>query len=339
MRRRIALLAAGLAAATATVVVGPPADAATSCRVDYTVTNQWPGGFQASLTLTNTGDALPSWTLAFGFADPGQRVAQGWNATWSQSGDTVTATGPTSGPDAALAGNAAVELGFVGGQTGANPVPTDFSVNGVGCTGPGTEISATSVTPSTTVTIPTTPPTTSPTTGSPATGSTDCPESGHISYTLTRVASPTPEQADAYARITTAMDQALAVYNCHTDITKALSVTYNPSVATADANINGSIRFGQTAYMQRITAMHEISHTLGVGTSSAWAPRLSNGVWTGAAATAALRRITGDPAAEVHGDSQHFWPYGLNYTSEVKSETDLVAHCAVVVALRTDMGL
>lgn len=166
-----------------------------------------------------------------------------------------------------------------------------------------------------------------------------CSATGHITYTLTKAANPTADQVDSYTRITAAMDQAVATYNCYANVTKALNVSYVPSVPTADANINGSIRFGAKSTMQKITAMHELSHTLGVGTSSAWSPRISGGIWTGSAAPAELRKLTGDQAASLHADRQHFWPYGLNYTSEVKSDADLVIHCKIVMALRKDLGL
>jgi len=135
------------------------------------------------------------------------------------------------------------------------------------------------------------------------------------------------------------MDKADEYYNCYTDITKATTVTYVPSVETADGNSNGSIRFGGKSYMEYITAMHEIAHTVGVGTVSQWSSHLTNGVWNGELANAKLRELTGVADDEVHGDSQHFWPYGLNYTSEVKSEADVINHCYIVVALRADMGL
>jgi hypothetical protein len=166
-----------------------------------------------------------------------------------------------------------------------------------------------------------------------------CPAAGRITYNLTKAANPTADQADAYARITSAMNQAVATYNCYANVTKTLNVSYVPSVPTADANLNGSIRFGAKSTMQKITAMHEVSHTLGVGTSAAWAPRINGGIWTGGTATAELRNLTGDQTATLRGDRQHFWPYGLNYTSEVKSDADLVIHCKIVVALRKDMGL
>ena len=53
-------------------------------------------------------------------------------------------------------------------------------------------------------------------------------------------------------------------------------------------------------------------------------------------ATQVLRELTGDPGAELHGDAQHFWPYGLNYTSEVTSNEDLIRHCVIVDAMQED---
>ena len=65
----------------------------------------------------------------------------------------------------------------------------------------------------------------------------------------------------------------------------------------------------------------------------------SGGIWTGTNATNQLRALTGDQSAALHADTQHFWPYGLNYTSEVTSPADLVTHCRIVVALRQDLGM
>lgn len=110
-----------------------------------------------------------------------------------------------------------------------------------------------------------------------------------------------------------------------------------PSVATADGNVNGSIRFGATSSMNYITAMHEIGHTVGVG-SREFGALVVDGVFTGEAATRQLRAITGNESDVVHADTQHFWPYGLNYTTEVKTTDDLVNHCKIVVAIREDIG-
>jgi len=186
--------------------------------------------------------------------------------------------------------------------------------------------------------------------GAKATGgasSTSCPYTGHVTYTLAKSATPTPAEQAAYTLITAAMDKAVAFYNCYTNITKAENVSYNTSVSTADGNINGSLRFGSsTTYMDFRTALHEISHTVGIGQASNWSSFISNGLFTGTNAKAQLAAINATLATPldtaVHADTQHFWPYGINQQSEVKSETDLaniVGHCQMVMAIRKDLGM
>lgn len=175
-------------------------------------------------------------------------------------------------------------------------------------------------------------------------GGMTCPGAGHITYTLAKSASPTATEQSAYDKIKTAMDKAITYYDCYTSITKSLNVSYVPSVETADGNINGSIRFGSnTTYMDYRSAMHEIAHTVGVGQASNWGSFLSNGLFTGEHAAAQLNAInatlTKPLYTELHADTQHFWPYGINQQSEVKSEADLIFHCQMVVAIRQDLGL
>ncbi len=173
-----------------------------------------------------------------------------------------------------------------------------------------------------------------------------CPYAGKVTYTLTKNANASAAEQAAYPLITKAMDEAVYYYNCYTDISKKITVTYNTGVQTVDGNINGSIRFGtNTSYMEYTRAMHEISHTVGVGTASNWMNFLptpadgSTRVWTGESATAELRAITGKASDVIKGDTQHFWPYGLNYVTEVESEADVINHCRIVMALRKDMGM
>nr|WP_240948116.1 cellulase family glycosylhydrolase [Planosporangium mesophilum] len=97
------------------------------CQIRYVVRPQ-PTGFTADVTVTNTGTGLKSWAVAYDFPAADQRVSQGWNATWSQAGTRVTATG-----HAPLGEGASVTAGFnATGDPGA--VPTGFTLNGVGCT-------------------------------------------------------------------------------------------------------------------------------------------------------------------------------------------------------------
>jgi len=74
MKRSIAALAAAGATVlgcTAVLAIPQASAAAQGCRVDYTVTNQWQGGFQAGVKVTNLGDAVTGWSLKFSFPDAG----------------------------------------------------------------------------------------------------------------------------------------------------------------------------------------------------------------------------------------------------------------------------
>jgi hypothetical protein len=174
--------------------------------------------------------------------------------------------------------------------------------------------------------------------------SIDCPHTGHISYTIAKAQNPTATEQAAYDTIKVGMDKALSYYNCYADITKSIQVSYVPSVQTADGNINGSLRFGSnTTYMDYRTCLHEISHTIGIGQASNWSSFIADGLFMGSNANAQLKAINDALAmpgdGKLHADTQHFWPYGINQQSEVKSEADLIAHCQMVVAIRLDLGL
>lgn len=175
-------------------------------------------------------------------------------------------------------------------------------------------------------------------TGGTGSGGSDCPYEGHITYTLSRAVPASAEQEEAYELIGAAMERALEYYNCYTDFEKELFVSFIPEVDTADGNPNGSIRFGKKDYMQFITAAHEIAHTLGVGYGRfrEMTPGADK-VWTGPIATEELRAITGDPSAVLYADDLHFWPYGLNFTSEYESESDIINHCRMVMAIITEI--
>ncbi|MEU1039718.1 cellulase family glycosylhydrolase [Streptomyces sp. NPDC005907] len=133
MKRFLAVLATCATAVGLTALAGPPAAAATGCKVDYTITSQWQGGFQAGVKVTNLGAPVTGWTLKWTMPDAGQKVVQGWNATWSQSGAAVTAASVDW--NRTLGTGAATDLGFTGSFTGANPKPSAFTLNGVACTG------------------------------------------------------------------------------------------------------------------------------------------------------------------------------------------------------------
>jgi len=113
----------------ATISPTPPPPTG-SCKVTYS-TSDWNTGFTGSVHLTNTGTTPLTWQLAFAFT-AGQKITQGWSATWSQSGSNVTATGLDW--NKTLAAGASTDIGFNGSHSGADPKPTSFTVNGQACT-------------------------------------------------------------------------------------------------------------------------------------------------------------------------------------------------------------
>jgi hypothetical protein len=120
-----------LPSAPVTFTVPPPANA--SCAVHYAVSNSWPGGFGATITLTDSATTpINGWTLTFTWPAAGEGIGSGWNGTWTQSGQNVTVTNAGwNGTIAADGGT--VGLGFNGTDTGQSPAPTAFFLNGNVC--------------------------------------------------------------------------------------------------------------------------------------------------------------------------------------------------------------
>ncbi len=160
---------------------------------------------------------------------------------------------------------------------------------------------------------------------------------GNVEYHLNKSANPTQDEQEAYKLITAAMDSAVFLYNKYSDLSKHIEVYYSTGVPTAEASSNGDLRFGKDRnYMFVGTAMHEMAHTMGMGTTSAYQSMFKDGVFQGEKAQAMVKEIDG-PNAVLKGDSQHFWPYGLNYRSEVHSEQDLINHVKIVNAMYQDI--
>lgn len=155
-RKRLAAATAAVlaTAGVATVTLAQSANAASGCQVSYTA-NSWPGGFTASVSITNLGSPITNWTLAFTL--PGnETVSQGWSATYSQSGQNVTAANVSY--NGGLGTNGNTSIGFNGSYTGSSfpGNPTSFTLNGTACTG-AVSASSSSTPPSSP------PPTSSPT--------------------------------------------------------------------------------------------------------------------------------------------------------------------------------
>jgi Glycosyl hydrolase family 62/Cellulose binding domain len=128
----LAAVVAALLALTISVVNTAQAQAA-GCSVSYTVSNQWPGGFTANVSVTNLGSPLSGWRLTWSFT-AGQRVEHGWNAAFPATGPQVEARNAAWNADLGTGGSAS--FGFNGSWNNLdNPVPASFALNGTTCTG------------------------------------------------------------------------------------------------------------------------------------------------------------------------------------------------------------
>ena len=141
--------------------------------------------------------------------------------------------------------------------------------------------------------------------------------------------------ADKRAAVIAAMDTAVGFYNRYGSFNKSLTANYDANVQTAQAGYGGWIDFG--GQIGTRTALHEMGHTMGVGTYGSWGGNQSGGVWTGANGVAMIRQLDG-PAASIGCDTMHFWPYGLNYDDE-NNPLAFMRHVRVVSAMRMDMGI
>jgi len=169
--RVAALLSAALLVTTGVgAIAATSAQAAAGCKVEYTVTNQWNDGFGANVVLTNLGDDVNGWTVGWTFPS-GQKVTNLWNGTLTQSGSTVSVK--DAGWNASVRKGGTASFGFNGTWSGANAVPTQFTVNGTACTGSTTS----SPTPTQTQTPTPTPTTTTP---PPPTGTTPLAINGQL---------------------------------------------------------------------------------------------------------------------------------------------------------------
>ncbi|UUU25746.1 cellulose-binding domain-containing protein [Streptomyces sp. DSM 40750] len=110
--------------------VDPGESSDATCHVRYRIVNEWPGGFQAAVTVTST-KALDGWRITWTHED-GQRVTQMWDGTFDQDGSQVTAGAADYNKTVAAGGTFGV--GFLGTwDDESNATPRDFALNGSDC--------------------------------------------------------------------------------------------------------------------------------------------------------------------------------------------------------------
>ncbi|GAA3304090.1 lytic polysaccharide monooxygenase [Dactylosporangium vinaceum] len=111
------------------------------CTASYTVTSSWSGGFQADIKVTNTGTApTSSWKVGWNYTG-GQTVAQGWNATVTQSGTAVSAANVSW--NGAIPAGGSTNFGMLGnGSAGTAPTLSCAANGGTPTTGSPTASSS-----------------------------------------------------------------------------------------------------------------------------------------------------------------------------------------------------
>ncbi|GCB48280.1 cellulase family glycosylhydrolase [Streptomyces sp. NL15-2K] len=100
---------------------GGPGGGTAACTAAYAVSSDWGGGFNAEVKVTNSGTTpLKSWKVTWTW--PGtQKVTSMWNASYTQTGGTVTAV--NAGHNGAIAAGGSASFGF-GGAPGGGGVPS-----------------------------------------------------------------------------------------------------------------------------------------------------------------------------------------------------------------------
>jgi endoglucanase len=100
-----------------------------SCKVTHRVTSTWQSGYTGEVIIENQGASIDGWTLTF--SAPEVTVTQGWNATWTDAGDTVRAVNASW--NGKLNTGSTVNIGYNANYNGGNPPFSSPTLNGVSC--------------------------------------------------------------------------------------------------------------------------------------------------------------------------------------------------------------
>lgn len=110
-------------------VTTPPSTA--GCHVSYSITNDWGNGFQAAVSLVNSGSqAINGWTLTWSFSG-NQHIYDLWNGRVTQRTKAVSVRNATYNSN--LASGGSVSIGFNATYSGSNAKPAAFALNGRNC--------------------------------------------------------------------------------------------------------------------------------------------------------------------------------------------------------------
>ncbi len=104
---------------------GSPPPPATACNASYAITNSWPGGFQAQVTVTNPTTApMHGWTVGWTLPD-GETISSSWNGTLTQAGSLATVQ--AADWNGQLAASGSTSFGFTANFASTPSIPTSIS--------------------------------------------------------------------------------------------------------------------------------------------------------------------------------------------------------------------
>ena len=92
-----------------------------SCTASYAIVNEWPGGFQAEVTVRAGSSPINGWTVGWTLAS-GQTITQLWSGVLTTNGSNVTVRNVDY--NGSLPASGSTTFGFLGTWSGTNPVPS-----------------------------------------------------------------------------------------------------------------------------------------------------------------------------------------------------------------------
>ncbi|SPF38768.1 NHL repeat containing protein [Candidatus Sulfopaludibacter sp. SbA4] len=102
------------------------------CHVDYHVTTQSNVGFGTAITIQNKGrTAVNGWNLTWTWSG-NQQITQSWDSNYSQTGANASLTNTSFNPTIG-AGSTITGIGFNASYSGQNQAPHAFYLNGTPC--------------------------------------------------------------------------------------------------------------------------------------------------------------------------------------------------------------
>jgi cellulose 1,4-beta-cellobiosidase len=92
------------------------------CSASYAISSSWGNGFNANVTVNNTGtSATKTWKVTWTWGG-NQSIVNSWNAVVASSGTSVTAN--SASYNGAIAGGGNTSFGFQASFSGTNTNPT-----------------------------------------------------------------------------------------------------------------------------------------------------------------------------------------------------------------------